>query len=303
VSPKRTVFVYVFVVFALCLAPARSQQLPSEPKQPQVDTVTGPQIESDQITDSNTDPNVPELLPAVSLHPDANEPPMPRWSGPGEYWQPKYHPQVTERVFRVLSYPYYSGSSSYPVTDIGDLATVDLSKPSVDSDAETSAQNEVASDDEKPTDPNVATSGAVSLADPDKLRFTIEKCCDLIHQWRSINESVGTTTEVVRAMELTRTTTNIYRLQPELAVQVKRTIGQIGRINRNFDLTSRLAVKAALSSHIDKVLLARMEKQLADLHTVLEQLVERNDQIGIALGIGKVNRSRPPDEPIDYSNL
>jgi hypothetical protein len=46
-----------------------------------------------------------------------------------------------------------------------------------------------------------------------------------------------------------------------------------------------------------------MEKQLADLHTVLEQLVERNDQIGIALGIGKVNRSRPPDEPIDYSNL
>jgi len=86
-------------------------------------------------------------------------------------------------------------------------------------------------------------------------------------------------------------------------VQVKRTIGQIGRINRNFDLASRLAVEAALSGHVDKVLLVRMEKQLADLHTALEQLVERNDQIGIALGIGKVNRSRPPDDPIDYSNL
>jgi hypothetical protein len=178
-----------------------------------------------------------------------------------------------------------------------------LSEPSVDSDAETAAQNEMASDDEKPADPNVLTSRAASSVDPDKLRLTIEKCCDLIHQWRSINESVGMTTEVVRAMELTRTTTNIYRLQPQLAVQVKRTIGQIGRINRNFDVTSRLTVEAALSGHIDKVLLARMEKQLADLHTMLEQLVERNDQIGIALGIGKVNRSRPPDDPIDYSNL
>ncbi len=302
-SSKRTVLVCVFLVFALSLGPARSQQLPSEPKQPQGNTVTEPQMESDQITDPNSDPNVPEPLPAVPLHPDPNEPPMPRWSGPGGYWQPNYHPQVTERIFRVLSYPYYSGGSGYPVTDIGDLAPVDLSEPSVDSDAETATQNEMASDDEKPTDPNVLTSRAASSVDPDKLRLTIEKCCDLIHQWRSINESVGMTTEVVRAMELTRTTTNIYRLQPELAVQVKRTIGQIGRINRNFDLASRLAVEAALSGHVDKVLLVRMEKQLADLHTALEQLVERNDQIGIALGIGKVNRSRPPDDPIDYSNL
>ena len=110
--------------------------------------------------------------------------------------------------------------------------------------------------------------------------------------------------EVVRAIELTKATTQIYRLKPELAVAAKRTLGRIGQLNRKFDLTSRMAIELILRGFAENELKNRTEKQLANLESLLDLLAQQNDALSEALGLGKIIRN--PKQPdylgkIDYS--
>lgn len=122
--------------------------------------------------------------------------------------------------------------------------------------------------------------------------LTVQTCCDLIHQWRCFNESVQTAQEVLWARALTKRSTGIYRIAPELAVAVRRTAGQMGRLNRRFDATSRLILEDALEGHTNQQLLSRLEKQAKDLVSLREHLAGQNDLVSAALGHGKLARSQ-----------
>ena len=132
----------------------------------------------------------------------------------------------------------------------------------------------------------------------------MEKCCDLIHQWRTLNEAPATALEIVYSIELTKTSTGIYHTKPNLAVNVKRTIGLIGRRNRQFDQISQMIFQDLLGGAIDKTLLGRLEKQISDLESLLVRLAEQNDAISMELGVGKINRQAAnpkASEPIKFS--
>lgn len=218
-----------------------------------------------------------------SLSAPASPTPLVR-RAPAEYWRFAYHPQVTERIFIVLEYPYYPGGVEYP-------------KPFAFAE-ETSADH----------DPSIAPS-PTTATDPNdlaKAQHLIESCSARVHQWRMANESPAAVLEVLRTIELTKHDTGIYIAAPGLAVDAKRTLGRLARNNRRFDVTARMAVRAALQVDTNPVLIYRMDKQLADMGSLLERLAEQNDQLSIALGLGKIDRSsRPPifNERIDYSHL
>ncbi len=228
------------------------------------------------------DPN--ELLPEqkAALQNESKPTAPPGATAPAaKIWQRYYHPQVTARIFNVLCYPYYQGGKSYPLSKAISAIT-----PSADTVR---------------IDPNQFDSET-------KLETILpiqETYCDLIHQWRNINESTGATLEVVRSIELTRRATGIYHVNAKLAIEVKRTLGRIGRLNRQFDLTSRFALQNLLCGRYDKLLTARLEKQVHELQALFELLCEQNDAITVALGIGKINRQnqQAKQAPISYTNL
>jgi len=313
--------VCIFILLAVIILPVRGQQksAPTEQSDKKSSQVAG--HEPDKQIDPNTTAKEPEILPAVPLHPDPDPAPDPtqpekpsqvKWEQPGEYWQWRYHPQVTQRVFAILDYPYHYGGRGYPLKDLSVLAPVvqpatstSTGETATKAETETENKSSLAKEKKDQGDPNsvACQRQSVTPEDLNELRFALEKCCDLIHQWRSLNESAGATLEIVRSIELTRTTTKIYRVKPKLAVRVKRTIGQIGSMNRKFDLVSRMAMQTILNGQIDKILLSRMEKQLADLRSMMDRLAEQNDQIGVVLGSGKIDRTAPQSEPVNYSNL
>jgi len=240
----------------------------------------------------NSDPNdldQPIAGPLDTLLPaDPNAQSSPALEEPQKYWQPQYHPQVDQRTFMILNFPYYHNGRDYPVGQWQQFYLHDewmglYNEP-----------NEIA----------VGVIGGTTL-NIDKVRFDMEDCCDMIHQWRSINELPQTALEIVRAVELTKTNTQIYSRKPELAVRVKRTVGQIGRVNKHFDLISRTTMQAILMGQTDKIYLSRMRKQIADLVSYLDRLAAQNDQISVELGVGKIDRSAAAasdDRRIDYSN-
>ena len=313
--------VYIFILPAVIILPVWSQQESAPTEQPDKKSSQAAGQETDGQIDPNTSIKEPEILPAVPLHPDPDlspdqapgpgqpeKPNQVKWERPGEYWQWRYHPQVTQRVFAILNYPYYYGGRGYPLKDLSVLAAV--VKPATSTsiretatETETENKSSPAKEKKDQDDPNSVTQQSMTPEDLNELRIALERCCDLIHQWRSLNESAGATLEIVRSIELTRTSTKIYRVKPKLAVRVKRTIGQIGSMNRKFDLVSRMAMQTILNGQIDKILLSRMEKQLADLRSMMDRLAEQNDQIGVVLGSGKLDRTAPQSEPVNYSNL
>jgi len=305
--------VYIFILLAVIILPVWGQQESAPTEQPDKKSSRLAGQETDKQIDPNTSPEEPEILPVVPLHLDPNQPEKPNqpdrgdWEQSGKYWQWRYHPQVTRRVFAILDYPYYYGGRGYSLEDLSVLAPVVKPKtiaPLRESTEVTPGTKPAPASRKKDQgDPNFVTRRSITPENLNELRFALEKCCDLIHQWRSLNESAGATLEIVRSIELTRTSTKIYRVKPQLAVRVKRTIGQIGRMNRKFDLVSRMAMQTILNGQIDKILFSRMEKQLADLRSMMDRLAEQNDQIGVVLGVGKLNRTAPESEPINYSNL
>jgi len=311
--------VYIFILPAVIILPVWGQQQSAPTEQPGKKSSQAVGHETDKQIDPNTDTKEPEILPAVPLHPDPTPDPNPdpaqpekpnrvKWEPPGKYWQWRYHPQVTQRVFAILDYPYHYGGRGYPLKDLSVLAAVvkpatSTSTGETATETETENKSSPAKEKKDQGDPNSVSPQIATPEDLTELRFALEKCCDLIHQWRSLNESAGATLEIVRSIELTRTTTKIYRVKPKLAVRVKRTIGQIGRLNRRFDLVSRMAMQTILNGQINKMLFSRMEKQLADLRSMMDRLAEQNDQIGVVLGSGKIDRAAPQSEPVNYSNL
>jgi hypothetical protein len=229
-----------------------------------------------------TEPN--ELLPEqkAALKSESKPTASPPATAPTtKPWQRCYHPQVTDRIFNVLCYPYYQGGKRYPLSDV-------LLVPIPSADTVRIDPNQL--------DPNTKL---------ETINHVLETYCDLIHQWRNINESTGVTLEVVRSIELTRRATGIYHVNSKLAIEVKRTLGRIGRLNCQFDLTSRFALQNLLRRRHDQLITARLEKHVHELQTLLELLCEQNDDIAVALGIGKIDRQaqRSHQAPIYYTNL
>jgi len=186
---------------------------------------------------------------------------------PHKYWHRSYHRQVNDRLFTYLKYPYGDSGNNYGQSG-----------------------------------PRGIASGEANTFGP--MRDGIVAMTDLIHRWRDMNESEGTMLEVVRAIELTKATTQIYRLRPELAVAAKRTLGRIGQLNRKFDLTSKMAIELILRGFVENELRNRTGKQLASLEGLLDLLAEQNDALSEALGMGRIERMpKQPDylEKIDYS--
>jgi len=199
--------------------------------------------------------------------PDSVETAIGETEKPHKYWQRNYHRQVNERLFTYLKYPYGDSGSNYGQSGPKEIA-----------------------------------AGEANTFGP--MRDGIAVMADLIHRWRDMNESEGTMLEVVRAIELTKAATQIYRLRPELAVAAKRTLGRIGQLNRKFDLTSKMAIELILRGFVENELRNRTEKQLANLEGLLDLLAEQNDALSEALGMGRINRMpKDPDylEKIDYS--
>ena len=243
------------------------------------------------VFDPNSDPNmaIAEVEAFFQLPENETKPSL--LVPPDKLWENRYHPQVTARTFALLSYPYYRGGRKYTLSEM----------PALDFQRHLLDLPETAGAD--PND-NIIKSKALDPAVLNELRVSLERCCDLVSRWRMINESPYTTLEIVYSVELTKTGTGIYQTEPQLAINVKRTMGLIGRRNRQFDLISRLVYQSLLAGTIDKALLARMEKQITELESLILRLSEQNDAISVQLGIGKINRQSAfvinPD-PINFS--
>ena len=296
---------------------------------------SGAEVVKDQTEEKaivTSDPNLSaEEIKRFSLVPASNDPNRifpSNWEAPNKTWLPHYHPQVNQKVFEVLSYPYYYKGRNYAVSDFSSLVPMVQVTPKKQNEVKGATdQEDVAEEDNKtnktsPKPTGKSTVAALEFSDKGKnddpnnlilkkptrtelneLRITMEHCCDLVHQWRDLNEAFGTTVEIVRSLELSKISTKIYRINPKLAVQVRRTLGRIGSLNRQFDLTSRMAMNCLLNGQVNKTLASRMEKQLADIRSMLVHLEEQNDQIGTVLGVGAIAREPYSREPITYSDL
>jgi len=304
---------------------AEANQIPpaGEPPEPQSaaepnEPSSTPQIPT-EIDHGSSPADANEAMgPNEHIEPnEPNEPNVPSWQLPAGYWHIHHHPKVTPRIFLYLGYPYYPGGADYALTHENLeqlLARTESTSPSPP-DASRNPQTPTPSEPNDRFEPNRTREspaqpalplGAARGVGPDQIRYALEQCLDLIHQWRAINESPATTLEVLRSLEMTKTSTWIFRVKPALAVKAKRTLGQIARLNRRFDCASRLMIQTALAGTFEKASLTRLEKQFADLQSLLEQLAEQNDLISTALGAGKIQRD--PNGParselIDYSRL
>ncbi|MBN2064693.1 MAG: hypothetical protein JW745_07815 [Sedimentisphaerales bacterium] len=131
-------------------------------------------------------------------------------------------------------------------------------------------------------------------------RGNIERCSELICRWRQVNESPVFMLEVLRSVKITETTSGIYQADPEIAVLIKRNIGSIAKLNKNFDFTVRIAFESVLSGENPKPWISRLEKQLADLGNRALVLRDLNDKASYALGLGNIDRS---GDTLSYSNI
>ncbi|MBI9016688.1 MAG: hypothetical protein JEZ07_05430 [Phycisphaerae bacterium] len=181
-----------------------------------------------------------------------------------KYWIIKHADNVNSQTFIKAGYPYYDGGSNYALKAVSQQV-----------------QTAINSVDQTKID---------SLDDPEKVRFAMERYAELVHQWRMINELPGTTTEIQRTIELTKADTNIYTINSEAAINAKRSLGKLNLANRKFDLTSRLVVAQIINRSDYRGTLSKMEKQIADIKNKLALLATFNDDIGVAMGIGKFDR-------------
>lgn len=201
-------------------------------------------------------------------------------------WNPIYHRQVGPTVFAVIGYPYGVNGVPFDQPSVHPLTGAESDSPA-----------------NQTTDPNTP----VQSANPQEQQaLMLEKWCELVHQWRRLNEAPVLASEVVHAAGLTRAQIRIYQLNPQLAVDIKRTLGRIGAMNQSFDRTSRIVLRNILGGQTERHVCLEMEKQLADLESLMDRLAETNDFASIALGIGPINRSDWQTvlaDPIDYSHF
>ncbi len=206
---------------------------------------------------------------------------------PATYWQKRYHHQVTHHTFNVTQYPYHHQGIPYAQKNI-----IETMKPEESPETKQTPANQ--------------TDSKLSITDDslDEWRFKLEIVYELIYKWRSLNESDKALIEIVRGIELTRTNTKIYRLNPKLAVEVKRTLGQISRANYKFDMISRLTISTILSGKPSQTLINLLDKQYTDLESLVSLIAEQNDEIGVVIGLGKFERNQVAPEylhRLDYT--
>jgi hypothetical protein len=266
----------------------------------------------------SSEPNEP--APAgLNLEVKTDEPVSPQLEKTGKYWLRQYHPQTTQRVFAILNYPYYPGGVAFtPEPDYGAAEAKDSEQPGQapsevhsgnnggQEAAKSSDAAEKASPPAAPSEATIAVDDNSPPPDGERYGYNLKKFIDLIYQWRQVNESEGTVLEIIRSVELTKTSTYIYRQNASLAIQVKRTVGHIGVTNGRFNETQQQAMEQMAQGRCDRAMVSRLEKLLADLKSQLDILADQNDQIGIALGVGKFQRVPPWGEyarQIDYSHL
>jgi len=108
--------------------------------------------------------------------PDPAQTPSRESEKPHRYWQRRYHRQVNGQLFAYLKYPYGDSGIGYGQSESRGIAAVE----------------------------------ANSFG---PMREGIVAMTDLIHRWRDMNESEGTMLEVVRAIELTKATTQIITIR------------------------------------------------------------------------------------------
>ena len=79
----------------------------------------------------------------------------------------------------------------------------------------------------------------------------------------------------------------------------------VGDILRKERVTRRITVETIIAGRATRSLMSRMKKQLADLTAQMERLIEQNDQISVALGIGKIDRqlSSESEKEIKFANI
>ena len=256
-----------------------------------------------------------------------------------EYWNMAYHPQITAKLFELIDFPYYMGGRSFERKGSIVINGLSYKEDYKDEDKvafqseilknmnelkqilkEEEAEKEKAAEadsEEQPggTEVETAEKSDMSKADGDlafdairnvqvgdiqAARNYMEKCCELICKWRKINESRLFMLEVLRSVELTRTESGIYQTAPDVAVQIKRVLGMIAKINRNFDFTCRVTMESILVNDYPRAWLSRMEKQLADLQIRASMLIELNDNGSESLGLGKIDRS---NDTIPYQRI
>ena len=244
-----------------------------------------------------------------------------------DYWMPVYHSQVNEGLFRLVNYPYYPGGESFVrpgAIEVGDIYFVDDSTRKekvvfssrlleaidslVNEMAEEKVEEQSKEDVEAPqvpqaTDDKVEAKTEVKAQevshhmpaagkkDITKFREYLESCSDLIFHWRQLNESPQFMLELLRAVKITETESGIFQAAPEIAVQIKRTIGSIAKLNANFDFTARVTMEAVLAGEYPRSWLSRQEKQLADMKNRVVVLKDLNDKASEALGLGPIDRS------------
>ncbi len=262
------------------------------------DNIPEPEIIDPNLLHLTTD--APSLVSTINLLAKKIE-------RPKIYYLPHYHHQVTQKQFLDISYPYYLGGQDFALKDLPDLTSFPgVIRPPQKID--TKPKDNKGQKQEKDKTPVIITPPApttTAIMDIKTTRYNLENLQNLIHRWRQFNETSRTTLEILRGQNLTKTSTNIYNTKPKLAISVKRTLGQIALINRHFDITNRMAMEAILTNGPHKNYIARMDKQLADLASRLDRLTEQNDQISIALGLGKIDRKSdyPSDDRIHFSNM
>ncbi len=131
-------------------------------------------------------------------------------------------------------------------------------------------------------------------------RGHIERCSELICRWRQLNESPVFVLEIIRSVKITETTSGIYQMAPDIAVLIKRNLGSMAKLNKNFDFTVRIAFEAVLADDNPKPWISRLEKQLADLGNRALALKDLNDKASHALGLGDIDRS---GDVLNYTNI
>jgi len=269
---------------------------------------------------------VPESANEVLANPDAVPPVSAKaenpWNQNRLFWERSYHRQVTPEMFRLIEYPYYRGGKAFdpeeeatvPSGNDGgkDAQTAENTEPVKNSAQPEPVQSKAAA--ESPPAEN-GTKGDLTEAGGTSTKESLEKYLPLTqmyevvrltHRWREMNESESFALEVLRSVELTRTSTQIYQIRPELAIAVKRSLGGIGILNLKLDRTIRDVLRRLAAREQAQYEIAHLRKLMADLESSITQLASQNDKISMELGLGAINRDSPfgtAPEPIRFSYL
>ena len=197
------------------------------------------------------------------------------------YFQRRYHSQMTQQIFAVLCFPYAHTS----------LAQHQAAQPLPC----------------RPSDPNTPAR-AMLPTDLAQRHNQMAQCLDMAFQWRDMNLSPATALEVLRTLKLTHLDTGIYEVNADLAVNAKRTLGHLGRVNRHFDALLRQVITGVLDPNdsVEAAQLYRLDKLLGEQKALLVHLAMDNDQLMRALGRDPFDRSTPCqayDDDLKFYNL